>query len=139
MNLFYFSRIHHEFTTYFANLLWIHYLFRESTIVSQCFWRFDYDSLSFSRIPFKFTIFVPNSFWFQCLFRRLTMNSLFFSWICYEFTIFSRISFEFTLISLYFSRSQFWTMSFIKGWLMGWIDEIARQPLRIFKFKVLMT
>ena len=49
-NSLFISRIHFQFTIYFANLLSIHYLFRELT----------FHSLSIPRIYFQFTIYSAN-------------------------------------------------------------------------------
>ena len=86
------SRIHQEFTWCFTNLLWIHYLFRESLM----------SSLRVSRIYFELTVFIANlirilrvfreyisySLWNYYYFREFTINSLFLSQIYQEFTCF---------------------------------------------------
>ena len=67
------SRIDYEFTSVFANSLWIYHLFRE----------FTKDLLSYLRIHYEFTIFFSNSLSIHYLFREFTIffaNSL---WIYY--------------------------------------------------------
>ena len=108
----FFSQIRYQFTICFVNLVWIPYLFRERTLNLLSFSQIHYEFTLLSQTHYEFSIFFANSLWFHYLFRQ--HNEI-------------------------FKIVQFWTLSFVKGWLMRSIDEIARQPLRIFKFKVLMT
>ena len=117
-----YSRIHFQFTIYFANLDSIHDFFRETTS----------NSLSFYRIHFQFTIYFANSlsFHFQftiffeislLFFREFTFKSLSFSRIDFQFTIFFMDSLsihdlfrEFIFISLSFSWIHYqFTTSFL--------------------------
>ena len=72
------SRIHFKFIFFFANFLWIHYLFYEFTI----------GSLSFSRNSTQFTLCILHSLRIYYLFRELTLNSRSVSRIHFQFTIF---------------------------------------------------
>ena len=56
------SRFHNEFTIYFGNSLWIHYLFR----------LFSMNSPSYN----KFTILFAKSLWIHFLFRESTFNEV---------------------------------------------------------------
>ena len=105
--------IHYDFTIYFANSIWTHYLFREFTM----------NPLSISQIHYEPTIYLANSLWIDYLFqyciyllsiRRFTMNSLSFSWFHHKFIVYFvnslgiyYIFFEFTLNQISISRVRY--------------------------------
>ena len=98
------SRIHYlfpGFTIYLANLLWIHYLFREYTMASLINRVLTHNVLFLPRIYYGFFIFIANSLSIHYLFGKFTMDQLFFwrtsLWIHYFFRVF-------TLNLLYLSR-----------------------------------
>ena len=76
-------------TIYFANILWIHYFFRDLIMNLLSFWEINYKFTFFSRIYYLFTIFIADSSRNHLVFRELTMNSLsisgIFLWIHYLF------------------------------------------------------
>ena len=100
-NLLYSSRMHSQFTIFFANKRWISSLIREFTINSLSFsqihceftmffanslwihYLFHFESSIFKsnssiRIYYRFTIYVANSLWIHYLFREFTINLLCF-------------------------------------------------------------
>ena len=98
------TRIYYEFTTFFANLLWIHCLYCEfsknsrgySLILYEFSWCFaniiqihypfcELTINPLSRINYFITIFIADSPKNPLMFRELTINSLFFR----EFIIYS--------------------------------------------------
>ena len=96
MNSLFISRISYEFTSCFANLLWINGLYRESNknsqSVSRIYFVFTMKLLLFSRIYYKFTILIAD----LSRIRNFTMNSLSISRIKYKSILFG----EFTMILL---------------------------------------
>ena len=88
MNSLFISRISYEFTSCFANLLWINGLYRESNknsqSVSRIYFVFTMKLLLFSRIYYKFTILIADLSRIHLLFREFTMNSLSISRIKYK-------------------------------------------------------
>ena len=104
MNSQCFSRIHNEFTLFFANSLWIYYWFREFTTKSRLpsFSWIHYNFLPLSRIQYEsanslWIIYCANSELIQFsqinyLFGEFTINSLSISRTYNEFTIFSAIT-----------------------------------------------
>ena len=89
MNSLSISLIYYEFTIYFANILWIHYIFREFTIIhfriANLLWKYfvfrvyTKNSLSISQIHHEFILFYTNPLWIQFRFSEFTIfmaNSL---------------------------------------------------------------
>ena len=68
--------IYQEFTCFFANLLWIHFEFRELNINPNSFWRIHYDFAIESRIYYEFNIFSADLLWIKYHFREFNLNSL---------------------------------------------------------------
>ena len=80
------SRIDPEFTIFFANSLWIHYLFRKFTRDPWIFRVLTLNFLFLSRIHYEFFIFFANSLSIHYLFGKFTMDQLLFWWTYFEFT-----------------------------------------------------
>ena len=78
MNSLFITRNHYDFIFFFANLLWIHFLFHEFIMKSLYCSRNYYAKLLFT---FKFA----KALWLNLIFDDFTMNSLSFSRIYYEF------------------------------------------------------
>ena len=65
-----------EFTTYFANFLWIHNGTVQSTRIRYLFRKFSLNPLSFSWFHNEYTIYFVISLWIYYLYCDFTMNSL---------------------------------------------------------------
>ena len=76
-----FSRICHEFSIFFANLVWSHHYSWNHFEYIFCL----ENSLWIHSLFRKFTIFFLKRQWIRYLFRELTMNSLSVSRILYKF------------------------------------------------------
>jgi len=77
------SRIHFEFTIFFANLVCTDYFFRELTLNSLSPSRIHWGSINLSRIDPEFTIPCANSLSIHYLCSEFTINSLSLSQIQY--------------------------------------------------------
>ena len=102
MDLLSFARIYYKFTTFFAILVWIDYLFHETTL------ELILNSLSFFHIE-EFSIYLMNLSWVHYLYREILFTN-FISRIYYGSTIhFAN--------SLSISRINFGLTIFFANWL----------------------
>ena len=118
--------IYQEFTCFFANLLWIHFQFRELNINPNSFWRIHYDFAIESRIYYEFNIFSADLLWIKYHFREFNLNSLsireytlnllriyyLFGGFTTNSPSFSRINYEFTF---YFPNKQWIYFLFLEN------------------------
>ena len=77
-----FSRIHFDWTFYFANILRIHFPFCEKTMDQL---KVPLNSLFFSQISFEFTLSFANKLRINYLFRKIATYSANIPWIHYLF------------------------------------------------------
>ena len=83
-----FSRKHYEFPTFYANSLWIYFVFRDSQWIHYLFREVTMNSLSFSQNNHKLTICFAILIRIHLMFPAFTMNSVGVSRIYFQFTIY---------------------------------------------------
>ena len=98
-----FVRIYNKVTIFFAILLLIHSLLRETICLTNSLWihlvfrEVTMNSLSVSQWHYEFTILLTTQVWFDFLFQWFTINYAYILWLHFLFR-------EFPLVSLFFAN-----------------------------------